>query len=209
SVALKPDDAGMVSNLGNAQRAVGNLQAALEVHKRAIALDPERGQSHYNSAIVTRDVGNFEAAQAGFGKAIELGYAPAQLFWDRALCHLMAGELETGFADYHYRWRLPESPPLHTDIADWDGDDLKGRSLLVYAEQGLGDSIQFIRYLPLLQAKGGRIVLEIQPELKRLVAVSAVGENVEIIERDKKLPPVDLKVPLLTLPHIFKANLGN
>ena len=209
SVALKPGDAGMVSNLGNAQRAVGNFQAALDVHERAIALDPERGQSHYNSAIVTRDVGNFEAAQAGFEKAIDLGYAPPQLYWDRALCHLMAGDLETGFADYNYRWRLPESPPLHTDIADWDGGDLKGRSLLVYAEQGLGDSIQFIRYLPLLQAKGGRIVLEIQPELKRLVAASAVTDNVEIIERDKKLPAVDIKVPLLTLAHIFKTNLAN
>ncbi|MDA0655826.1 MAG: hypothetical protein O2912_05395, partial [Proteobacteria bacterium] len=121
----------------------------------------------------------------------------------------MAGDLETGFADYNYRWRLPESPPLHTDIADWDGGDLKGRSLLVYAEQGLGDSIQFIRYLPLLQAKGGRIVLEIQPELKRLVAASAVTDNVEIIERDKKLPAVDIKVPLLTLAHIFKTNLAN
>ncbi|HAT35205.1 MAG TPA: hypothetical protein DCS82_05785 [Rhodospirillaceae bacterium] len=207
AVANKPDDPGMWSNLGNAQRAVGNLAAAADAHNRAIELDRTRGQSHYNCALTLRDLGDFDAAENSFDLALEHRYDKPQLHWDRALGRLMAGDLAAGFADYHYRWQLPDIPAQHPDIEEWDGDDLAGRTLLVHAEQGLGDSIQFARYLPMLRDKGGAVVFEVQPELVRLMRGNAISEGVEIIARGEKLPPVDVKIALLTLPHIFQTRV--
>lgn len=91
----------------------------------------------------------------------------------------MGGDLAAGFADYHYRWQLPDTAPLHSDFPEWAGDDLAGRRLLVHAEQGLGDTLQFARYLPMLRDRAGgdagEIIFETQPELARLLEGNALA----------------------------------
>jgi hypothetical protein len=206
AVALQ-EDPGMFSNLGNALRATGDLDASVAAHERALALDPERGQSLYNMALAVRDRDDCARALDLFDRAIVHGYTKPEVYWDRALTNLTAGNFAPGFADYHTRWQLPESPPFHTDIPDWDGGDLDGKSLFVYAEQGFGDTIQFARYLPRLKEKGGRIFFEVQPELTRLMAASGVTDGVTLTERGAPLPAVDVKVALMTLPHIFGTTL--
>jgi len=204
--ALKPDDAGAMSNLGNALRAAGRLDEAVQCHEAARALDPETGSYIYNHALVLRDQGKFGEALRNFDKAVARGYDTAELKWDRALALLLQGDLRPGFAEYEWRWKIPDAKPRGLDKPAWNGENLSGKTLLVYAEQGFGDTIQFLRYLPLIQTQSvapARIVFECQKPLARLIAISPAFENIDIVIRDETpLPPFDATVALLSLPHL-------
>jgi tetratricopeptide (TPR) repeat protein len=205
-IALKPDDAGSLSNLGNALRAAGRLAEAASSHEAAIAIDPAGGSFRYNLGLVQRDHGDIDTALASFDAAVAQGYDTAELQWDRALALLLKGDLAGGFAGYEWRWQIPEAKPRGLDGPVWKGEDLSGKTLLVYAEQGFGDTIQFVRYLPGLRERPGapaRIVLECQPPLVRLFAGSPACAGVSIAVRDETpLPPFDYQMALLSLPRI-------
>lgn len=200
-LSLQPDDGGSWSNLGNALRALGQLKDAERAHRRALDLTPDRPETHYNFGLCLRDRGDLHSAENCFRKADALGYSGPDLAWDRSLNYLLAGHLKEGFARYEARWTLPQSPPQHIDIPRWDGRPLDG-NLLVYAEQGLGDSLQFCRYLPQLTGRAHHVLFECQPPLYRLLRASPSLSAIEIHARDKdRLPPVDAAVPLLSLPR--------
>ncbi len=207
-VALKPDDAGARSNLGNALRAAGRLEEARDSHQAAIEMDPAAGSFVYNLGLVLRDLGDLDGAIARFDAAEAAGYDPAELKWDRALALLLRGDMRRGFEEYEWRWRIPDAKPRDLAGADWTGDDLSGKTLLVYAEQGFGDTIQFVRYLPLLAGRAGKIVFECQEPLARLFRSSPACKDVSVVSRDvDPLPEYDAHVALLTLPHLTGATL--
>lgn len=201
SLALNPDDGSNWSNLGNALRMQGRYREAYEAQQEALDLAPDAPQVHYNSGLTARDLGYLDEALHCFHRADLLGYKAPELVWDRALAHLLQGNLTDGFKDYEARWKLPESPPRHAELPQWDGTDLDG-TLLVYAEQGLGDSLQFCRYLPLVKDKVQRVVCEIQPELLSLLTGSRALAGVEFVARGSTLPPVDAACPMLSLPRV-------
>ena len=202
-VQLKPDDAGVCSNLGNALRAVGRLREASTWHRRALALDPGRGQAHYNFALACRDLGELDEALAHLARAEAAGYRSPELHWDWALTLLLAGDLKRGFIAYEWRWKLPDNPPRFVDAPRWQGEDLADRALLVHAEQGFGDTIQFVRYLPLLASRGGKLLFECQTPLLRLFRDSPALAGVELFPRDAPLPRFDFQAPLLSLPRLL------
>lgn len=206
-VALGPSDAGAWSNLGNALRSIGDYRAAAEAHERSIALEPGSGRVHYNLALVRRDLGELDKALAGLAQAESLGFRSSEMFWDRALTWLVAGNLERGFREYEWRWQLPESPPRHTTIDAWDGTPFRGRTLLVHTEQGFGDAIQFLRYLPLVAALGGRVIYECPAPLMRLVRNSPAGQGIELLEQGTAPPRADLQIALLSLPRVFGTTI--
>lgn len=201
SVGLLPEDGRCWSNLGNALRDLGQLEEAEHAHKQSLALSPDSPETHYNLGLCLRERGDIAAAITSFETAAAKGYDKPDLAWDMALTLLLSGDLKQGFAQYEARWMLPQSPPQHQDIPGWDGDDLDG-TLLVYAEQGFGDSIQFCRYLPLLRGRAKRIVFECQPPLYRLLRASPALAGIDIAARQHEaLPRADAAVALLSLPR--------
>ena len=161
-VALKPGDAAALSNLGNALRAAGRLDEARDSHLAAIEIDPSAGSFVYNLGLVLRDLGDFDGAIDRFDAAEAQGYQTPELSWDRALARLLRGELKRGFAEYEWRWKIPDAKPRDLPGVAWKGEPLDGKTLLVYAEQGFGDTIQFVRYLSMLAGRAEHIVFECQ-----------------------------------------------
>ena len=202
-IALNPKDAGALSNLGNALRAIGEYEEAVAAHEASLAIDPKQGRVHYNLALVQRDLGQLEVALAGFKSAEMCGFKSSEMFWDRALTLLVAGEIEQGFREYEWRWQLPESPPRFTNIEVWDGKPYDGRTLLVHTEQGFGDAIQFLRYLPKAAALGGRLIYECPLPLMRLVQSSDFVDRIELVEQGGPMPPADRQIALLSLARVF------
>jgi hypothetical protein len=127
--------------------------------------------------------------------------------WNRTLLSLLQGNFEQAWPEYERRWELPGTP--RRDFAEplWDGSPLAGRTILLYAEQGLGDTVQFIRYVPLVKQCGGKVVVECQPHLLRLL--SNMPEIDRLIAHGSPLPAYDVRAPLLSLPGIFRTTLAN
>ena len=183
--------------------AVGRLEEARASHQHAIEMDSAVGSFVYNLGLVLRDLGDLDGAIAQFDAAEAAGYEPAELKWDRALALLLRGDLQRGFKEYEWRWQIPDAKPRDLAGPAWKGEDLPGKTLLVYAEQGFGDTIQFVRYLPLLVGRADRIVLECQEPLARLFRSSPACQDVSVVSRDvDPLPEYDVHAALLSLPHL-------
>jgi tetratricopeptide (TPR) repeat protein len=201
---LRPDDGGAWSNLGNALRMAGRLEEALAAHDRAVNLAPRAGALWYNRGIVLKDQGALDAAASAFSKARTLGYARPDLAWDEALLTLLSGDLDQGFARYGARWALPDSPPRHTTIPVWTGEAVRDGALLIHAEQGFGDSIQFLRYVrAACETASAPIVLELQQSLHRLVQPMLTGLDVRVIGRGDPVDGATRQIALLDLPAIL------
>ncbi len=204
-LALDSCDAGAWTNLGNALRAVGKYEEARNSHLRSLELAPQSGQAMYNLALAYRDLGDTEEAMRCFARAEELGFRQVELYWDRALTHLLMGDLERGFEEYEWRWKLPEHPPRFVDRPLWDGAGFAGGRLLVHAEQGYGDAIQFMRYLPMAAARGGTVLFECPAPLVRLVRASPDLAAVRVVPAGAPLPRFDCHIPLLSLARVLRT----
>ena len=207
-VALKPYDGSAWSNLGNALRAAGRYEEAVRAHARALELTSGSAQLHYNMALAQRDVGYLEEALHAFRRAEMLGYTKPELSWDRALTYLLQGDFANGFEQYEARWSLPEAARRQFACEAWDGaEDLKG-PLLVWAEQGYGDTLQFCRYLPMLRARGiDRLVFEVQGPLARLLQENPAFEGITVTARGAPTPKAAAHAPLLSLPRLLGSTL--
>ena len=206
--ALNDQDADAWSNLGNALRAVGEYEEAERAHEKSLTVDPKAGRVHYNLALVRRDLGDLDRAISGFSEAESWGFKSSEMFWDRALTYLGAGDLEQGFQEYECRWQLPESSPQYSEIPAWDGEVLDHKTLFVHTEQGFGDAIQFLRYLPMVAARGGRVVYECPAPLMRLVRNSTISANIELVEQGTAVATADYQIALLSLARVFKTSLA-
>ncbi len=202
-VSLTRGDGPAWSNLGNALRAANRLEEARHAQETAINLSPGAAQIHYNLGLVYRDLGDLDTAQDSFRRAGLLGYDKPDLAWDRALTRLLAGDFAGGFKDYESRWALPENPPRHSDLPQWQGVDGAGRSILVHHEQGLGDTLQFCRYVPRLAKRFDRVVFEVQTPLIPLLAACPGFSAVTLVGKGSPVAACDFQSPLLSLPQHF------
>jgi len=204
AVELKPDYAKAHSNLGALLHAQGQLTGARVHLEHAVRLQPAFLAAYCNLGLVLQAQGDLPAAIATFDKALQHDphYVPAH--WNRAVAWLLGGNFAQGWREYEWRWRRPDSPPPAFTQPRWDGTPFPQQTLLVYAEQGLGDTIQFVRYLPQVAARGGRVVLACQTALQRLLR-SCPGVQ-GLITKDPQAvaaQPFDLYMPLLSLPEMF------
>jgi tetratricopeptide (TPR) repeat protein len=201
ALALKPDYAEVHNNLGNVLRSLGNVEDAIAHFQQAIALQPDHAAAYTNLGLALQEQGKFRAAMQCHIQAVSLQPDFAEAHFNLSLTLLTLGEYQRGFAEYEWRWRRPNrSPRLFTQPL-WDGSDLTGKTILLHAEQGLGDTLQFIRYAPLVAERGGRIIVECQASLLRLL--QAVPEIAVLIPRDAPLPDFDVHAPLMSLPRIL------
>ena len=147
-------------------------------------------------------------AIAAYNKAIELDPETPEVRWNRSLTFLQVGNFEEGWREYEWRWKTAKftSKPRNFDKPLWLGDvPLEGKVILIHAEQGFGDSIQFARYIPMVSALGAQAIVEVQPPLKGIF--SGIKGSSQIIAAGEDLPAFDLHCPMLSLPLAFKTQL--
>jgi tetratricopeptide (TPR) repeat protein len=195
-------------NLGNVLREQGQIESALAEYEIATHIQPQNPKSHLNQSAALAGLGRVPEALAACNRALALAPDSPDAHWTRSLMSLLLGDLEAGWRDYEWRWQTEAYPCPKRNFpqSQWDGSDLQGRSILLHAEQGLGDTIQFIRYASLVASRNPRsIIVECHPLL--LALLRTVPGVTNVIARGEPLPPFDVHSPLLSLPAIFQTRL--
>jgi tetratricopeptide (TPR) repeat protein len=211
AIALRPDYANCLCSRGLVRERLGQPAAALADYERAIAVDGGFVQALINRGNVLRELGQPDAAVASCDRALGLSPDNGQAHQNRALALLLAGDYERGWPEFEWRWRNPHSG-LGRDVRPyrqplWLGQqDLAGKTLLVYAEQGLGDTLQFCRYVTLAAARGATVILEVPAQLLRLV--QGLEGAAECVTPGGASASFDYHCPLLSLPLAFRTTLA-
>jgi len=193
-------------NLGAVQHDRGRYEEALRCYRTVLASRPDHPAALLNLATVLKDLGQIDAALPLFRQVLARQPDYGEAHWNLATALLVAGRLEEGWPEFEWRWRRAGLVPPRFDRPRWTGAPLDGRTILLHAEQGRGDTLQFVRYAPLVAAKGGRVILRCQPELVSLLA-RADGVS-QVIAHEQPLPAFDCHLPLLSLPAIFATTLA-
>lgn len=205
AVQLKPEFAEAHSNLGNAQRQLGHVAEAVASYQSALQLKPNFVDGHNNLGIALQNQGQVIEAIACYERAMQLKPDHADAHWNRSFAWLLRGDFSHGWLEYEWRWQRKDFPRRAFHQPLWDGRSLEERTILLHAEQGLGDSIQFLRYAPLVQQRGARVVVECQ---ERLLPLFAGCPGIDaLVAGGRELPPFDVHAPLLSLPGLFKTTL--
>jgi hypothetical protein len=202
---IKGDYPEALNNLGGALMETGRPDEAIGQYQRAIELRSELPELHNNLGKAFRAAGRVSDAIAAHERALFLKPDNADAHWNRGLMLLLSGQFEPGWDEYEWRWLVPEfkSPRRNFRQPLWTGQPLRGRRILLHAEQGFGDTIQFARYAPLVAQAGGRVILECPPELLRLLRT--LGGVEQLVAAGQPLPEFDLHCPLLSLPRAFRT----
>jgi len=193
-------------NLGTVLHDHGQPGAAMDAYRMALQIKPDLAEAYNNIGDVLLTIGRIDEAITAFDRAIELkpGYEEAK--FNCSLSLLLRGDFARGWPLYEARRGLVGKRREFSQPT-WDGGLVNGRRLLIHAEQGLGDSMQFIRYAELASARGAQVILECQEGLIELLrGAKGVGE---IVKAGDPLPPFDLQVPMLSQPMVFKTTLEN
>ena len=187
-------------NLGNALQALDRMDKAIESFRNVIQLDADYADAHSNLGAALQFLGRTEEAICAFRRALALQPENADAHWNLSLALIKNGEYEEGWREYVWRLQTPALAALrHSfETAEWTGEPLTGRCLLIEAEQGFGDAIQFARYASRLSALGAEVILECRPGLERLLGT--IDSVSRVVARGDDLPPHDFHVPLLNLP---------
>jgi len=206
ALALRPDYAKAEINLGVALATLGDVEEAVARLRRGVALEPDFAEAHSSLGAALSAQGKIDEALAEYDTAIRLKPDYPDAHWNRSLNWLLLGDFERGWSEYEWRWRCKRTGPApNFSQPRWDGSPLNGRTILLCTEQGLGDTLQFVRYAPLVQALGGRVVLRCQRSLVPILA-SLVGVSQLIADGDP-LPAFDIYAPLMSLPAILGTTL--
>lgn len=199
AVALRPELPESYNNLAVALADRGEFEMALAACRKAIELRPDYIEANANLGVILCDLGAEDLAVEVCRRAVALQPDHAIAHCNLALVLLRLGQYEEGFRENE--WRFLCNPKYRARAFDqpiWDGRDLQGKRILLYAEQGFGDAIQFARYVPLVGRQGGEVILECQPELARLFG-SLEGVS-KIVTKGEVLPGFDVHCGLMSLP---------
>jgi tetratricopeptide (TPR) repeat protein len=211
ALAIRPDYADAWSNRGYTlyHLASGCVEEALANYDRALAIKPDCVEALNNRGNALRELGRVEEALASYSAAIAIKPDYANAHWNEALTRLSAGDFARGWEKYEWRWRLDQLRDHQRDFHAplWVGrQELSGKTILLHAEQGFGDTLQFCRYAPAIAAMGASVVLEVQAPLKSLLR-SLPGVE-QVVGQGEPLPPLDFHCPLMSLPLAFGTELG-
>ena len=209
AIQLKPDYADAYSNRGLALQGLKKFDAAIASYDKAIQLKPGYAEAYYNRGNALQDLKQFDAAIASYDKAIQLKPDYVEVYWNNSLALLRLGDFSRGWELYEWRWRRDDpifegrgfTKPLWLGI-----ESLQNKTILIHAEQGLGDTIQFCRYVKSVTSIAAKVVLEVQPSLVKLM--EELDLSLDILARGTTLPNFDYHCPLLSLPLAFQ-NIGD
>jgi len=206
ALSLQPDHAPSWLNMGNASADLDDLESAETLYRTALRVDATLPEAHASLGYLLTMQGRLPEAIAACETAIQLKPEFSQAHWNLAIALLLSGDLPRGFAAYEWRKR---HNPFVKDLPDlpgpkWDGSDADGRTILVRAEQGFGDAIQFARYLCLIRDAGGTPVLACAPPLVPLIRGIP---GVKAVAAGEPLPAYDAWIDQMSLPRLFGTTL--
>lgn len=195
---------------GNLQQSRGQLDAAVASYDGAILAKPDFAEAHANRGVALVGLIRLPEALASFDAAIAIKSNYAEAYFGRAVARLLAGDFARGWPDFEWRWRRTNGPPglQRREFAQplWVGEtSIAGKSLLVHSEIGLGDTLQFCRYVTLLSDLGITVIFQVQPPLLELLR-NLQGVT-HVVAEGRPLPAFDYHCPLLSLPLAFKTEL--
>jgi tetratricopeptide (TPR) repeat protein len=207
ALALNPNYAKAYSNRGNALRKLKQPNEALLSYNRAINLKPDFALAYSNRGLCLQELNRLADALLNYDRAIFLNPALADAYWNKALLKILTGHYEEGWKLYEWRWKHNDQEYFrHFSQPLWLGEEpLQDKTLLIHSEQGLGDIIQFCRYIHMAEARGAKVVFEAPKALISLL--SSLKSNITLVEKGKALPPFDLQCPIMSLPLAFKTTL--
>lgn len=202
ALRLRPDDAGLWSNLGNLWKDMDCFGQALQAHERAVRLAPGRLQVRVNYAIALREAGEFARAASELDACLEHEPERPDLAWERALVSLYLGDYGAAWPDYEARWQTGQQslPPLRS--TRWRGEPIAGKQVLLFAEQGFGDTLWAARYASTLVRRGATVTLACHPALHPVFA------NIDALLQEPSAELLgsrcfDFHCPLMSLPGVI------
>jgi len=206
AIELHPVDAGFYNTQAVALFACGREVESFESCKKGLQIDANLADTYANLGICYADQGDLGASIAAFEKAIKLDPNHANAHDGLGLSLLMGGQLQRGWREQEWRWRKTVfEKQRFPDAPHWTGQDLTGRTLLLYVEQGYGDILQFCRYAPLLAARGAKVLLECVPDLTGII--KTLDGVAELVPAGKPPPPFDLACALMSVPLWYGTTL--
>ncbi len=207
-LTLKPNFVMAYCNLGSALHESGLLHEAKTCYEKAITLNPDYAMAYSNLGSILQEFGNIDEAINNYDRAIALNPDESTAHKNKSIALLLKENFTEGWPEYE--WRLQTRTHSLREFREprWDGTPLNGKSILIHSEQGFGDTIQFIRYLPMVKAQGGHVIFECHKNLFRLLK-NCTGTD-KVIERSSNLVPevqFDFHIPLLSLPGLFSTTM--
>jgi tetratricopeptide (TPR) repeat protein len=217
AVARDPKLAQGHCNLARVLGGLDRLDEAVASYRQALRVDPGYVNARNNLGIELTRLARYDEALAELDEALRLDPEKAASHANRAVLLLRLGRFAEGFAEYEWRWRTqpPKSPPRDFVQPAWNGEDVRAATLMLHAEQGFGDTLQFCRYAPLVARRCAKTYLEVPRSLLRLLRQSFAAENLEVIPRladfpaTQALPRTDYHCPLLSLPRVLGATIND
>jgi tetratricopeptide (TPR) repeat protein len=209
AVRLRPDDSGYRYNLGRALDTMGRHAEALEHLRLASASSPSHADAWLNLGNVHQNLGHFEEALECFDRALALSDTPAEVHVNRAMILLNRGDFREGWSEYEHRWETAGFrvyKKYSFGGARWKGESLQGKTILLHAEQGFGDAIQFARFIPAVAAQAQEVFLEVAEPLRGLLEPMVAPRNLCV--RGETLPVCDYHCSLLSLPFALGVAVG-
>ncbi len=223
AIEIKPDFAEAHYNLGNLLKELGKLQEAELSYRKAIEIKPDFAEAHYNLGNLLKELGKLQEAELSYRKAIEIKPDYAEAFWNLSLLELLQGDYKNGLENYEFRFKKkkPAIPHCKTKVQRINNQKLqKGEKLLVISEQGLGDTLQYMRYIPYLRNQELKISFCAQTKLHSLIQASGIDQNpltpeqAETISEGQwssllSLPrylEINPQKPIISEPYIFSTN---
>jgi tetratricopeptide (TPR) repeat protein len=208
ALLLNPHDAGILANRGVALSELGRDEEAIEWFDKSLAINPANAEILTNRGAALDKLARYEDALDAYRRALSIAPDYPEAHWNLALSRLLLGDFENGWKEYEWRWRTRKIKPSLRTFAkpQWRGQaPLAGRKILLYSEQGLGDTLHFCRYVELIAEMGAEVILQVQPALKTLLAgLQGVSR---ILATDEVAPDFDFHCPLLSVPLAFGARL--
>jgi Flp pilus assembly protein TadD len=207
ALLVNPKAAEYYSHLGVILLSLGRVDESISALRQAVNLSPKNVAALTNLAISLSDGGMHLEAKETYLKALAIDPDLPNARLSLGFVQLVTGDFENGWENYEWRTRCVGAvAPREFSQPRWDGTPLNGKTILIHAEQGCGDAIQFVRYIPRVAASGGRIVLQCRPELARLLQGFP---GVDQIVTGNELPSFDAECPLLSLPRVFGTRLNS
>src|SRR5882724_7925729 len=208
ALRLMPDCAEALYNRGNALQALGRFADALTDYDRALALKSDHAEACYNRGNALKELGRVDEALASYRKAQALKPNYVEAHWNEAYLRLLAGDFERGLPLSEWRWQNTALGLQKRSLAQplWSGaEPIEGKTILLYGDEGLGDAIFYCRYVPLLAARGARVIIEAEEPLRELM--SGLAGVSRCVSKTEAAPEFDLHCPMSSLPLCFGTRL--
>ena len=208
AIDRQSDMANAFYNRALAYRKKGNYVKAIDDYTTTISLNPDHFQAYNNRGLAYRELKQYSESIMDFRKSTAINPLFNEGYWNESLCLLALGNYKKGWKLYEYRWSSNNftSPRRNFSAPLWLGkENLSGKTILLHSEQGFGDSLQFCRYIPLVEALGCKVILEIETQLKSLLR--SISWQAQVIDKYTQPPNFDYHCPLMSLPLAFATTL--